>query len=1009
MVKQKEQAVSIASGGSIRVEGLTANGMRDPEICRRERPDLGWRLSAEGTGRTGVRQTAYQIRAAVRTGAAEPNLWDSGRIDSDASVSVRYDGPMPAAGGTVRWRVRVWDERNEPSAWSGEARFTAGYEEGEFGADWIGYGMRAGGSPLSIRSHLWTYLIGAGGSAARLPLSIRIPGDRVVAQALIGIRAPSVTVNGAAVAEPMRFGYPFLFDVKEELRPGDNTIVADWNGGEMPAAGEIARIRIVFREGDSLEMAGLSAGVLPPGIAVSEGGWAADDRLPFVAFNAAERPAAYLRRSFVLDEQPVRAILRAAALGLYEAWVNGERVGPEALSPGWTDYNRRVPYLAHDVTGLLRQGENVLAVLLGDGWYAGHVGDAGPGQYGDLPYFCARLDLETASGRTVAVVTDGSWKAAHGAVRYSDLIMGEVYDAGLHPDGWTRPGYDEDGWHKPDVKEDGGPALEPLAGPPVVRAGERLPVLLGRAANGAFLYDMGQNMTGWARIRMTAPPGACVRIRYAEALDADGSLYTANLRTARQEDCYYARGGCAEEYEPHFTLHGFRYVEIAGLDAPPSEVAGIVVHSGLRETGTLRTSDARVNRLVSNIRWSQRGNFISVPTDCPQRNERLGWAGDAQVFAATAAYNADIRGFMGKWMTDMADAQLPSGAYSDVAPRLKWAGAGTAAWGDAGIIVPWTVYLMYGDTSIIERHYEGMKRWIDYCVLNSKGFIRPDSGYGDWLSPDEETPRDLIGTAYFAYSAGLLARMAEAVGRSEDASALRRLRARIAEAFAAAFADGCGRIKGDTQTAYVLALHLELLPEGLRQAAADRLIELIRGREWHLATGFLGVGFLLPLLSGLGRDDTAYRLLLQDTYPSWLFSIAHGATTIWERWDGWTPDNGFQDPSMNSFNHYSLGSVGEWLYRFAAGLEADPAHPGFKHFFVRPRPGSGLSYCFASLDTGYGTASSGWERDEAGRLTVKAVVPPNTEATVLLPWGRLVRVGSGTYAFTQDDMPAAGE
>jgi alpha-L-rhamnosidase len=486
-----------------------------------------------------------------------------------------------------------------------------------------------------------------------------------------------------------------------------------------------------------------------------------------------------------------------------------------------------------------------------------------------------------------------------------------------------------------------------------------------------------------------------VTIRHAEALNPDGTIYTTNLRFARATDSYVLKGEGEEVYEPRFTFHGFRYVEVTGYPGePPLEaITGCVVHSATPPSGSFECSSPMVNKLQSNIVWGQRGNFLSIPTDCPQRDERLGWMGDAQVFVRTASFNMDVSSFFEKWMVDVEDAQSSEGAFPDVAPLLPGLSLmdlskGAPAWGDAGVIVPWTVYRTYNDTRIVERHYDAMTRWMDYLREANPNLLRKNrmgNNYGDWLSPKgDRTPKDLLATAYWAYDARLMAEMAGAIGREEDSPRYEELFEGIKGAFNTAYVAPDGRIAGDTQTCYVLALHMDLLPPDLRAAAAGHLLRAIEREDWHLSTGFVGVGYLLPVLTEIGRADVAYRLLNNVSFPSWGYAIKHGATTIWERWDGWTEENGFQTPNMNSFNHYSLGSVGEWLYRYVAGIDLDPARPGYERIVIRPRPGGGLSWARGEYDSIHGKIISGW-RLEGDRFELKIVIPANATATVYVP------------------------
>ncbi|HET6383771.1 MAG TPA: glycoside hydrolase family 78 protein [Armatimonadota bacterium] len=710
-------------------------------------------------------------------------------------------------------------------------------------------------------------------------------------------------------------------------------------------------------------------------------------------------PSPYLRKSFSLGRPIRRARIYVSALGLYELRLNGQRVGREVFAPGWTDYHHRVDYQVYDVTRMLKPGANAIGMILGDGWDAGYVASFGRNLYGKYPMAICQLEVEYTDGSRTVIGTDKSWKTANGPILQSDMLMGETYDARKELTGWDRPGFDDHGWN-PVVAQTPEIELDAPRGPPV-RVERLMPARsITEPKPGAYVFDIGQNMVGWARLKVKGPRGEKVTLRFAEMLNPDGTIYTANLRSARATDEYVLKGGATETYEPHFTYHGFRYVEVTGYPGRPrlSAITGVVVHSDIPFSSSFDCSNAMVDRLQQNILWGQRGNFMSVPTDCPQRDERLGWMGDAEIFAGTAAFNADVSGFYTQWLGDVRDTQAADGAYPDVAPRVGPIGAGTAGWGDAGVIVPWTVYLTYGDTRVIRENYSAMARWIEYCRQHSGGLLRPATGYGDWLAIGADTPKDVLSTAFFAYSDHLLARMAGAIGRTADAAKYNDLFHQIRAAFDRAYVGPDGRIKGDTQTDDALALEFDLLPAKQRATVAGRLVEDIRKRGWRLSTGFIGVGHLLPALTNSGNTSVAYRLLEQTQFPSWGYSINQGATTIWERWDGWTKEHGFQTPAMNSFNHYSLGSVGQWMYETVAGIAPDPAAPGYRHFFIRPEPGGGLTSARGAYESPYGRIESAW-RLKDGRILMDVMIPPNSTATVTIPCPQ-------PSAITESDKPA---
>ncbi len=720
-------------------------------------------------------------------------------------------------------------------------------------------------------------------------------------------------------------------------------------------------------------------------------------------------PPSFLRRDFVLGKAISRATLFTTARGVYVPFLNGQRVGDAHFAPGWTDYGKRIAYQTCDVTELVTVGQNTLGAVLGDGWYCGYVGfEKQRDGYGTRPQLLAQIDIEYADGTSETIGTDEHWRGATGPILYSDMLMGEKYDARLEMPGWNAAGFDDAAWRPVQVEAQHDPEILRVAqADPPVRVTELLAAKSQtQPLPGTFIFDLGQNMVGWARLTVQGAAGTIVQLRFGEMLCPDGTLYVDNLRGAKATDTYLLQGTGRETFEPHFTFHGFRYVEVTGYPGPPplDAVTGIVLHSDTPQTGTFACDNALVNQLVSNIDWGQRGNFLSVPTDCPQRDERMGWMGDAQIFVRTAAANRDVAAFFGKWMQDIADAQSPQGAFSDVAPRLVDLADGAPAWADAGVIIPWTIYQVYGDRRILETHYDSMARWIDFLDSANPDHLwmnRRSNDFGDWLSIAADTDKDVLATAYFAYDTSLMARIAAVLGRDDDAARYQALFADIKAAFVAAFVDTDGTVQGRTQTAYVLALHFHLLPDTLRPLAAQHLVDDIHAKGGHLSTGFVGVGSLCPVLTEMGYHDVACGLLLSETFPSWGYSIQHGATTLWERWDGWTADNGFQNVGMNSFNHYSLGSVGEWLQRCVAGIDTDPDRPGFEHILLRPHPDRRFRFVRAAFDSIQGRIAVEWTL-QGDTFTLNVTLPPNTTATLTLPdVGKTTHtLGSGSHPFT---------
>jgi len=714
-------------------------------------------------------------------------------------------------------------------------------------------------------------------------------------------------------------------------------------------------------------------------------------------------PPPYLRKAFSVDSPVKRAVVYASALGLYELHINGKRVGEDYFTPGWTDYPTRVYYQTYEMTDLIKKGGNAIGAILADGWYAGYLGFGRKREhYGSEPRLLVQLEIEYADGHIQTVVTDRTWKARYGPLLESDFLMGEIYNARKEMPGWDTSSFDDSGWDAVTVIDKIEGQVQSYPGVTVKKILEIKPKKLTEPEKGVYVFDMGQNFAGWVRLKVSGEVGTEVVLRFAEMLNPDGTIYTTNLRAARCTDTYILKGTGQEIWEPRFTYHGFRYVEVTGYPGRPGfdAITGVVLHSDTPVVGSFECSNPMVNQLYSNIVWSQRGNFIEVPTDCPQRDERMGWTGDAQIFIRTATYNMDVAAFFTKWLVDLEDAQSTEGAFPDVAPRKVAMGDGTAAWGDAGVICPWTIYQVYGDKRVIERHYESMKKWIVYLKKNSTGLLRPAKGYGDWVSIGSDTPKDVISTAYFAYSTRLVSKVAAVLGKDDEAGKYEKLFEQIKDAFNNAYVSEDGRIKGETQTCYLLGLYFDLLPEDKREPATRHLIEDLREKDWHLSTGFVGLSYLVPTLTETGHLDIAYRLLNNDTFPSWGYSIKNGATTIWERWDGWTEEKGFQTPGMNSFNHYAFGSVGRWLFGTVAGIETDG--PGYKKIIIRPMPGGGIDYAKASYKSIHGEIVSDW-RIKGSTFTLNVTIPANTTAIVYVTADDIENVTVGGRAAAKSE------
>ena len=708
--------------------------------------------------------------------------------------------------------------------------------------------------------------------------------------------------------------------------------------------------------------------------------------------NETFRPCSYFRKEFRVEKQVRSARLYASALGLYEIYLNGKKVGDQLFTPGWTSYKKRIQYQTYDITGLV-SAQNTLGAMVGDGWYRGFIG-TNQNYYGNQTALIAQLQINYTDGTSEVIVTDGSWKASSGAILFSDIYHGEIFDARQEPSGWNNSGFDDKDWKNAVILDHPKDILIAQQGVPVKAIQELHPIKLFQTPKGETVFDMGQNIVGRVRLKVNGKAGEKVVLKFAEVLDRQGNFYVENLRTASATDMYILKGGGEEMFEPRFTFHGFRYVKVDGFPGNPdlNTITGIVIHSDMEPTGSFSCSDSLINQLQQNIQWSQRGNFLDVPTDCPQRDERLGWTGDAQVFSPTATFNFNVDPFFTKWLGDLAADQLSDGSVPDVIPDVT-TGSGAAGWADAAVIVPWNLYLFYGNKRILEEQYPSMKAWVEFMRKRAgNDYIWDgDPQYGDWQAlvpsyidnPNLITNKDFIATAYYCYTTGLLAKIASVLGKADDAEVYSTLAKKIKMAFSLAFVDPSGRLTSDTETAYLLTIAFDLLPQKALPQAVRYLASYIE-EVGHLTTGFVGTPLLCKTLADNGRADLAFKLLMREEYPSWLYPVTKGATTIWERWDGIRPDGSFQDEAMNSFNHYAYGAVGEWLYRYIAGINPDESDPGFRHIVLSPHPGGGLTWAKAEFESMYGKIVSFW-KVENGKMTYQAEVPPNTTATIVLP------------------------
>ena len=979
-----------------------------PLVIDTPHPRLFWKLSGAGRSR---KQTAYQIQVASSLAVLAKNrgdLWDSGKVASSRTIQIPYAGKPLASFAPAYWKVRVWDETETVSRWSAPAEWAMGLlKKGDWQTQWIAapVSLEAKAARMDRAQWIWHAADGANPPAAKRWLRgtfILPDGAKTIGATLIisADNAYSVSLNGNAAHRGPRQTDSWrtyqAFAVARELRPGKNMVLIEAENGEAGPAGVLARLTITTRTqtvslatSTSWETAEKAGGPYAPARVIGEYGAAPWGRIASEA-GSDRTPPSHFRKDFTLTKPVKRAVLYATALGVYELSLNGKRVGSDVLSPGWTDFNKRAHYLAYDVTKQLRPKNNALGAILGDGWYASYVAFTGRHHfYGGDPKLCVQLRVEYTDGAIKTWKTDKTWQTKTGPVAYADMLMGCRTDTRREMPGWNTFGFSEPGWKPATVQTAPKIVIQAQPNEPI-RTQKILPARTRTIPKpGVFIYNIGQNMSGWARITIkNAAPNQTLTVRYGERLNPDGTLYTTNLRTARATDTFVLRGS-TQVLEPKFTFHGFQYVEITGLKTPPSvqNVAGVAVSSDLAPALTFDSDNPLLNRLMQNIGWGWLGNSLDVPTDCPQRDERAGWTGDAQVFAKTAMLYRNSAPFFTKWLQDVSDGQRSDGSYPDTAPSII--GGGNAAWEDVGVICTYRMWEMYGDTALIKKQWPELSRFMAHLAAVSPNQIRPAGEFGDWLLLRGPQKSPILGTAYYFRSAHLMAQMADATGKPADAQKYRTLAAKIRTAFQSRFVSPEGRVAEtngtgeESQTFYALALEWDLLPDAKRAFAASRLQALIDKQNGHLATGFIGTPLLLPALASVGNAQESSSLLLNETYPSWLYQVKMGATTTWERWDGWTPQKGFQTPVMNSFNHYWLGCVGEWVVTGVVGL--DTSGPGWQKITVRPHTEGMLKHASAAYESLCGRVETGWTKHRDGTLEITLNVPANVSATVYVP------------------------
>ncbi len=847
---------TLGATGQVKLQNVLVENRSNPVGLDTKQPRFSWQLVSD---KKNVMQSAYEIKV---TDGNKKQVWTSGKVSSDQSVLVPYNGPALASATKYTVSVKVWDNSNKASNISETTWQTAFFDKSDWKAKWI---------------------------------MSSIPEKDSIFQ-----------------ASPM------------------------------------------------------------------------------------------FRKEFSTAKKIASATAFITAQGLYEAHINGKRVGDAYLTPGWTSYNKRLQYQQYDVTSLLTTGNNNIDVVIGNGWYRGFIGFEGQhNYYGKEIAALFQLNIRYSDGTTEVIGSDESWTCATGSITSSEIYHGESIDHNLEPKNWQPV----------KIKANNDVNLVATYNEPIKKHETFKVIKTITTPKGETVLDFGQNLTGWVQVKVTGKAGDKITLYHAEVLDKEGNFYIANLRPAKQKNEYTLRGGAEETFEPHFTFQGFRYIKVEGYPGAikPENFTAIALYSDIKQTGSFTSSNALLNQLQHNIQWGQRGNFLDVPTDCPQRDERLGWTGDAQAFARTASFNFGVNDFFAKWLKDVALDQV-NGSVPFVVPNVLGPDAsGSAGWADAATIIPWAMYTAYGDKRILEDQHESMKQWVGWIESRSTNYLwNKGFHFGDWLfyRPFDDndgrsavTDKYLIAQCFFANSVEIVVKSATVLGKSDDVAKYTALLKNVRDAFVKEYVTPNGRLVSGTQTAFVLALNFDMLPEAMRAPTAARLVENIKSYDNHLTTGFLGTPYLCHVLSRFGYNDVAYTLLLQESYPSWLYPVKMGATTIWERWDGIKPDGTFQTPGMNSFNHYAYGAIGDWMYRVVAGIDTKDNAPGYKEIVIKPTIDKRLGSASAEYQTYYGKVKSSWKLDN-GKVTLDVEIPANTKATIHVPGGQAVDVGSGLYSFS---------
>jgi alpha-L-rhamnosidase len=1008
-------------------EGAIRPGALRCEYCENSlgidvpHPRLSWVLQSTALEARGQIQTAYQVLAASseeRLASDQADLWDTGKIESDRSTQLPYQGKPLASRQRVSWKVRVWDKLGKASSWSETAFWSMGMlDRTDWKGKWIGLDGGEGGPQGLMQAHwIWSSGSEPGMRYFRRAFTVPVDGRYPVVDALLFAVASgdsTIYLNGRELAKGEGIKTPACRDITERLQPGRNVLAVAAAPSNRGPSGLIAALRMELVGGEQMvihtdqrwrvsqaKAAGWSSA------AFQDMGWKQAKVIggygaaPWGDVGWAEHrvlPARMLRKDFYVTGNVRRATLYLSGLGLFEASLNGQKISADVLVPALSDYDKRVFYMTYDVTNHLKAGENTLAVVLGNGRFFAPRVKVPPTRTFGYPKLLLQLDIEHSDGGTQRIVSDESWKlTTEGPIRSNNVYDGEIYDATKEKEGWSEPGFDDSGWQQADLV--GAPAgvLSAQMIAPIRVMRTLKPIKITHPRPRQYIFDMGQNMVGWCRLTVSGPRGTKVTLRHAETLRQDGTLYMNNLRSARATDVYTLKGQGTEVYEPRFTYHGFRYVELTGFPGKPglANLEGQVVHDALPEHADFTTSDPVINRIYRNVLWGSRGNYRSIPTDCPQRDERQGWLGDRSAESRGETYLFDVAPFYTKWVNDIEDSQNPQGSVSDVCPAYWPLYSDNVTWPASFFIVAAHLYEQYGDLQVIETHYEGMKRWITHMRTYLNGDLMPRDSYGDWCPPPRnrmlvhtndparETDRTLIGTAYFFYLLRLMARNAALLGKDSDARDFDDLAEQIKGAFNTKYFNPAkGEYSNGSQTSSILPLAFGMVPDSDRKRVLEALVGNIKVQsDGHIGAGLLGCQWLMQVLSDNGHADLACEIARQKGYPSWDYMASRGATTVWELWNGDTAA-----PWMNSHNHLMLvGDLVTWFYENLAGIRSDPAQPGFKHIIMRPTPAGDLTSVRASHRSPHGDIISQWKRK--GKTFIwNVLIPLNTVATLYVP------------------------